>query len=126
MINLFFLAIPVYAQQLSEWGDCVIDGVPTLKCFEVVFGNILTMSSAFIILILFMMFVIGAFRYLTSFGNAEKVKKAQGTLRYALIGFIIFVSAYLILNIIDIIFLGGCGRIFKFTLDSLDVSTTCR
>lgn len=116
MISSFLLASPVYAQQLDEWGECVVDGVPTLKCLEVVFGNILTMSSAFIVLVLFMMFVIGGFRYLTSFGNAEKVKKAQGTLRYALIGFVIFVSAYLILNIIDIIFLGGQGKVFKFEI----------
>ncbi len=108
----------VYAQALDEWGDCVIDGVPTLKCFEVVFGNILTMASAFIVLVLFMMFVIGSFRYLTSFGNAEKVKKAQGTLRYALVGFILFISAFLILKIIDVIFLGGGGTIFQFNLDA--------
>jgi len=108
----------VYAQALQEWGDCVVDNVPTLKCLEVVFGNILVMSSAFIVLVLFIMFVLGSFRYLTSFGNAEKVKKAQGTLRYALIGFILFILAFLILKIIDIIFLDGGGTIFKFNLDA--------
>lgn len=97
----------VYAQEIKNWDSCLVDGIPTLKCFEIIYGNILTMASAFIVLVLFVMFVTGAFRYMTSFGNAERVKKAQGTLRYALIGFIIFVSAYLILNLIDIIFLGG-------------------
>lgn len=110
----------VYAQQLETWesANCIVDGVPTLKCFEVVFGNILVMSSAFIVLVLFIMFVIGSFRYLTSFGNAEKVKKAQGTLRYALVGFILFISAFLILKIIDIIFLGGGNTIFQFNLEA--------
>ncbi len=111
--------------QLDAWGSCVVDGVPTLKCFEVVFGNILTMASAFIVLVLFIMFVMGSFRYLTSFGNAEKVKKAQGTLRYALVGFILFVSAFLIMKIIDILFLGGCGRIFQFNLDNTGIVTSC-
>lgn len=97
-------------------GGCMVDGVPTLKCLEVVFGNILVMASAFIILVLFIMFVIGAFNYLTSFGNPEKVKKAQGTLRYAVIGFVLFLSSYLILRIIDILFLGGTGQIFRFEL----------
>jgi heme/copper-type cytochrome/quinol oxidase subunit 2 len=96
----------VHAQVVNDWGSCVVDGVPTLKCLEVVFGNILTMASAFIVLILFIMFVMGAFRYLTSFGNAEKVKKAQGTLKMALVGFIIFVSAFLILTIIQYLFIG--------------------
>ncbi len=110
--------MPVLAQTITtSWDKCMVDGVPTLSCLEIVFGNILNMSTAFIVLILFIMFVYGAFQYLTSFGNAEKVKKAQGTIRYALIGFILFVSAYLILNIIDILFLGGEGKIFRFNLE---------
>ncbi|MBW7959885.1 hypothetical protein H3C65_00100 [Patescibacteria group bacterium] len=108
----------VYAQELVEWGECVVDEIPTLKCFESIFSNILIMSSAFIVLVLFIMFVIGSFSYLTSLGNAEKIKKAQGTLRYALIGFILFISSFLILKIIDIIFLGGNDDIFKFTLEA--------
>lgn len=107
--------LTVYAQ-IQEWGNCVVDGVPTLKCLEVVFGNILFMSSAFIIFALFVMFVMGAFNYLTSFGNPERIKKAQGTLKFAIVGFVLFLSSYLILNIIDILFLGGQGKIFKFEL----------
>src|SRR3989339_1825689 len=92
----------VYAQGIQEWNDsgCMVEGVPTLKCFEVVFGNILFMASALIVLVLFIMFVVGSFNYLTSLGNPEKVKKAQGTLKFAVIGFILFVGSYLIMNII--------------------------
>lgn len=122
MFNLFFPLITVSAQ-IKDWTDattgesCVVDGVPTLKCLEIVFGNILFMSSFFIILVLFIMFVVGSFRYLTSFGNAERVKKAQGTLRYALIGFILFVSAFLILTIIQKLFLGSSGaNLFEFNI----------
>jgi hypothetical protein len=104
----------VVSAQIQEWDQtatggtsCVVDGVPTLKCLEIVFGNILYMASFFILIVLFIMFVVGSFRYLTSFGNAEAIKKAQGTLKYALIGFILFVSAFLILTIIQTLFLGG-------------------
>ncbi len=109
----------VYAQGVNDWGSCVVDGVPTLKCLEVVFGNILFMSSALIILVLFIMFVVGAFRYLTSFGNPEAVKKAQGTFKYAFLGLILFISAYLILNTICVLFLGGFGdkcQLFKLEI----------
>lgn len=104
--------------QLKDWepSGCVIDGVPTLKCLEVVFNNILFLSSTLVILILFIMFVIGSFTYLTSLGNPEKIKKAQGTLRYALVGFLLFVSSYLILRTIDFLFLGNTGAIFKFEI----------
>lgn len=120
-MNFILPAFSVYAQ-IQEWGPatgtggCMVDGVPTLKCLEIVFGNILFMSSAFIVLTLFVMFIVGSFNYLTSFGNAEKVKKAQGTLRLAVVGFIIFLAAFLILKIIDTLFLGGTGTIFKFEI----------
>lgn len=114
-MNLLFF--PVYAQ-INDWesSGCIVDGVPTLKCLEVVFGNVLFMASAFIVLVLFIMFVTGSFMYLTSFGNAEKIKKAQSTIRYAIVGFALFLSAYLILKTIDVLFLGGAGNIFKFSI----------
>ncbi len=101
---------------INEWGECVVDGVPTLKCLEVVFGNILIMASAFIVLVLFIMLVVGAFSYLSSFGNPEKIKKAQGTIKFAIIGFALFMASFLILKIIDVLFLGGNNTIFKFEL----------
>lgn len=111
----------VYAQGIQEWSDVpgCLEGpnnIPTLKCLEVVFGNIIFMASAFVIIVLFIMFVVGAFRYLTSLGNPEKVKSAQGTFRFAIIGLVLFLSAFLILKTIDVLFLGNCGRIFKFEI----------
>jgi len=139
VFNLFlsgtirFLTSPLFtvSAQIQDWktgpgGDCTVDGVPTLKCLEIVFGNILYMSSFFIIIVLFIMFVVGSFKYLTSFGNAENIKKAQGTLKYALIGFILFVSAFLILTIIQTLFLpkvdqknpGKTPNLFEFNLET--------
>ena len=65
----------VFAQTKAWNPACMVDGVPTLKCLEDVFGNIIFSASTLIILVLFIMFVIGAFTYLTSGGNPERVKK---------------------------------------------------
>ncbi len=102
--------------QVNDWGSCVVDGIPTLKCLEVVFGNILFLSNALIILVLFIMFVIGSFSFITSLGNPEKVDKARGTFKFAVIGLILYISAYLILKIIDVLFLGNEGLIFQFKI----------
>ena len=111
--------------QIQEWdtdpagtGGCIVDGVPTLQCLEVVFGNILFAASALIILVLFIMLIVGGFYYLTSFGNPEKIKKAQGTLKFAIIGFVVFLCSYLILSIIDVLFLGGGSSLFNLNLGS--------
>ncbi len=108
----------VYAQ-IKDWNSvpgCMVDGIPTLKCLEVVFGNLLFLSSALIILVLFIMFMVGGFTYLTSFGNPEKTKKAQGTLKFAIIGLVLYLSSFLIIRTIDYAFLGGKGKLFQFEI----------
>lgn len=96
--------------------SCLIDGVPTLKCLEVVFANLLFMTNALILIVLFIMFVIGSFKWLTSLGDPEKVSSAQNTFKWAIIGLVVYVSAYLILRIIDVLLLGGEGKIFMFQI----------
>ena len=100
----------------TTWATCTVDNVPTLKCFEVIFQRILVFASSLVVVVLFIMLVMGAFTYLTAFGNPEKIKKAQNTLKYAVIGFTLFISAFLILKTIDVLFLGNQGKIFEFTI----------
>ncbi len=113
-----YSVIPLVYAANDTWGGvkCMVDGVPTLKCLEVVFQRVLVFMSSLVVVVLLIMFVIGGFSYLTSFGNPEKVKKAQGILKFAVIGFILFISAFLILKTIDILFLGGHGNLFDFNL----------
>jgi hypothetical protein len=122
-INTFFLALilsfsPSVSAQIRDWQDseCMVNGVPTLKCLEVVTGNLLFMTNAFILLVIFIMFVIGSFKYLTSLGDQGKMESAKGTFTWAVVGLVVYLSAYLILNIIDILFLGGQGQIFQFRI----------
>lgn len=115
------MRLPLQVQAgIQNWDatpGCMVDNIPTFKCIEPLFSNILFISSSFILLVLFIMFFVGGFNYLTSLGNPEKVKKAQSTLRFAVIGFILYVSSFLILRIIDYLFLGGQGKIFELNLE---------
>lgn len=114
-----FSALNIYAAApKTTWTNCVIDGVPTLKCLEIIYGNLIFLSSSFVLLVLFIMVLVGGFNYLTSLGSPEKIKKAQATLRYAIIGFILYIGAFLILTIIDTVFLGGQGTILRFEIPS--------
>ena len=117
-----FLLNVIVTAQMRDFVDrsaahpdgCMIDGVPTLDCVEVLFGNLLFLSGAFVMFILLVMLFWGGYNYLTSFGSEEKIKKAQGTMKYAFLGLGIYLGAYLLLNIIDFVFLGGQGNIFHF------------
>jgi len=108
----------VFAQGgIRPWDQgCLSNGVPTLKCLEYVFGNVLFAASSIVVLILFIMFVLGSFNYLISAGNAERVKKAQSTIKFAIIGFVLFLFAFLIIKAIDYFFLGNSGQLLKFSI----------
>ena len=113
-----FLNAFVFAQGIRSWEEpnCLSDGVPTLKCLEPVFGNILFAASTIVVLILFIMLVVGSFNYLISAGNPERVKKAQSTIKFAIIGFVLFLFAFLIIKAIDYFFLGNTGKLLEFTI----------
>jgi len=117
---VLFSPSPVYGFGLESWGEggagCLVDGVPTLKCLEVVFKNLLAVTSSLVILVLFVMLVIGGVMYLLSMGNPEKLKKAQATLKFAMIGFLLYISSYLIIKMIDVVFLGGQGNLLRLNI----------
>ena len=55
-------------------------------------------------LIMFLILIWGGFELLTSAGNPEKVKSAQGKITSAIVGFIIIFAAYWIVQILEIVF----------------------
>ena len=75
--------------------------VPTFKCLEVVFGNILTVSISLAILALFVMLLIGGFKYLTSGGDQKATATAQQTMTSALIGIVLLALAFIIFKLIE-------------------------
>lgn len=103
-----------------EKSGCLADGIPTLKCFEVVFQNILMLAVVVVMLILFIMIVVGAFQFLFARGDAGKAASAKKTITYAFVGLILFMSSYLIINIIQYLFIGdpadGAPSLLKFEI----------
>lgn len=88
----------VYA---ASWGDCLQNGdVATIQCLEPLFTNIVTAVLALVGVALFVMFVIGGFKFLVSGGDQKQLQSAQQTLTYAVIGLVVIVVAYLILRTI--------------------------
>lgn len=113
---LFF---PAFAHaQTPPANNCMVDGVPTLKCLENITENVLNIATGFVVLVLFVMFVYGSFLFLTAYGNAKQVQQAQSVFKWAVVGTVIFMASYLILNIVDMLFLGGQGTLFKINLDN--------
>jgi hypothetical protein len=50
------------------------------------------------------MLLYGAYMFLTSEGNTDKLKKAQNTLLYSILGLLLVVMAYVITKVIGFLF----------------------
>lgn len=76
-------------------------GVPTIKCLEAVFANVLSVVATLAGIALFVMLTIGALRYLTSGGDPKATEAARKTMTSAILGITLIVGSYLILRLIS-------------------------
>lgn len=88
--------------------------IPTLRCFEAVFQNILTIAVSLAVLALFVMLIIGGFRFLTSGGDAKQAGAARSTMTYAVIGIALLALTFLIFKLIESF--TGVKNLLKFEI----------
>jgi hypothetical protein len=105
---------------MKDWGSCVLTfpgniQVPTFKCLEVLFNNILITVVSLSGLAMLVMFLIGGFKYITSAGNPEAAAAGKQTITYAIIGMFLLAIAYLVFALIK--FFTGVD-VLKFTIQT--------
>ncbi len=83
--------------------ECVQDGIPTIACLGDVYGNLVQAALGFAGIVLFILLLLGGFKYITSGGDPKAVESAQKTLTYAIGGLILIILSYLILVLIGAI-----------------------
>lgn len=88
-----------------EWtGVCVGTGtasdVATIQGLECLLANILSVFIALIGMAAFVMVLIAGFRYLVSGGNSKGTEQARSTLTMAILGIVVALSAFIILNLL--------------------------
>ena len=97
MLRLIFLAVylltlatPVYAQDPAQLSGIVQ-----------IIENIIKLLAPAAGIAFFVMLLFGGYQFLTSGGDPKAVGAARGTLTYAVIGIILVVSAWLILQLVQ-------------------------
>lgn len=103
----FQLAFPARAQgQTTAWTGVCVDteggntDVATIQGFQCLLANILSVALTLLGLVGFVMMIVASIRYLLSGGNSQQVEKSKQTMTYAVIGLIVALSAFIILNLI--------------------------
>lgn len=71
--------------------------IVTIQGFECIMRIILNLAIRLAGLAVFIMFLIGGFKYLTSGGDAKKAESAQKTITYAILGLALLLGGWLIL-----------------------------
>jgi len=79
---------------------CVLDGVATIQGMSCMIANILSVSLTVIGLAGFIMLIVGSMRWLMSGGNTQNVDSARKTMTFAVIGLVIALSSFVIINLV--------------------------
>ena len=79
-------------------------------------GRIVTILLIVAIVLALIFLVIGGIRWITSGGDKGKLESARGTVTAAVVGLVVALSAFLILNIVTYFFLNG-------SISSFDIPT---
>lgn len=74
--------------------------IATLQGLECIFSNTISVALALAGIVLFVMFLIGGFRFITSSGDPKALEAAKGTLTHAVLGLVVVILAFLILQLI--------------------------
>ncbi len=100
------------SQRICVGGQCVDGPLATgpggINTIGDLINKVLTFLIPLIVIILFFILVWGGIDFLTSQGNPEKLKSGRGKITAGIIGFVLFLLAFLITRILASIF--GIGQ----------------
>lgn len=89
---------PVFAE--VDFGEKTVNPVAKFDSITAIVNLVIPIMMIAGGLITLSMLLLGAYRYLTSEGNPEKISKAQSVIIYAIIGLFLIVASFVITKII--------------------------
>jgi len=84
----------------QDWGDCVQNGVATLRCLPVVFHNVVNGALIFVGAVALFLIIYSGIRLVLSGGDPKQVDAARKIMNYAILGAILVLSSFAILYFI--------------------------
>lgn len=96
----------------NSWGDCVKGEVATLGCIPAVFSNVVNALLMFVGISALAIFIMGGFKMIHSGGDPKKLEGARNSFIFGILGLLIVLLSFAIINIIS--YVTGVGCITKF------------
>lgn len=107
-----------------QWNDLVpkciaiegaAKGVATLNCIPAIFSNIVTALLMLAGTFALFLFIMGGFKYMNSSGDPKQLEGARHTLVYGIVGLLIVLFSFFIIQLISTV--TGAPCITKFGFD---------
>lgn len=98
LTSSFFLLAASTTSVLAASGD-----IATIEDLKVIFGNIVRSFITLSGMALFILLLVGGFKYITSGGDPKALESAQKTITYAIGGLVVILLSFLILVLIKTI-----------------------
>lgn len=77
------------------------EGLPDVQATDAAFNGALEQAFTFIGAFAVLFVIFGAFRYMTSDGDASKLQQAKNTILYAIVGLLVAVFAFVIVRFVS-------------------------
>jgi hypothetical protein len=107
----------------TDWGACVqdvtnpdgtISKVATLGCIPIVLKNVISGLLLFAAVVAIIIVIISGYKFIMSRGDQKQVQGAKVSLTYAILGLIIILLSFFIINIIAYVTGAHCITMFGF------------
>ena len=85
-----------------EWTSCLEGDVATLACIPIVIKNVIQWALIFAGVVALFLIIFAGFKFVTSKGDPQEVDNAKKTLTYAIIGLLLILFSFALVN-----FFGG-------------------
>lgn len=95
--------------------------IVTLQCIPPLLGSLIGLALAFATTVAVIIIIISGIKFMTSGGDPKQAEGAQKTLTLAIVGLVLIILSFLILNVISYITNVDCIKTFGF--DNCKVST---
>ena len=99
----------------KDWNTCVDkSGVATLNCVPVLFQNIVTAFIFFAGTVALFLIIFNGIKFIASRGDVKQIEEARNSLFYVILGLLLVLLSFFIINIISYLTQVDCIRFFGF------------
>jgi len=96
-VLISWLLIPKLVIAANTWSDPSGNDPAKFSDIEVIFSNVIGVLIPFAGVAIFIMILIGGFKYLTSAGDPKATASASQTITWAIVGLLFLIGAWLVL-----------------------------